>query len=99
MRLRAPGIRLRLPCSTTSRNTFRVILRGRSWPPATGGDEDLPQDESRLSELPRKNRGERSMGMKAGKKAFLILAALALAGLTGFAAEKDGVVISRDGRM
>jgi len=39
------------------------------------------------------------MGKKTGKKAFLILAALALAGLTGFAAEKDGVVISRDGRM
>ncbi len=38
------------------------------------------------------------MGKKMGTKALLILAALALVGLTGFAAEKDEVVTSPDGR-
>jgi hypothetical protein len=39
------------------------------------------------------------MGKEVGKKALLILAALVLAGVTGFAAEKGEVVTSRDGRM
>jgi hypothetical protein len=38
------------------------------------------------------------MGKKTGKNALLTLAALALAGLTGFAADKNEAVTSRDGR-